>query len=115
MEAALAMSHSRAVKAERFHTRPFPEDELREGSLGLVVELKWPSREYTASALDAEIPPPLLATESLLLRLLDRLQVWLRRAEQRRQLRTLSDSMLKDIGVSRADVEYETSRRFWQG
>ena len=109
------MSHPQAVRAERTYTRPLPVDELGEGSLGMVVELKWPSRGYTASVLDDEIPPPLLAPESLLLRFLDQLQVWLQRRQQRRQLRTLSDSMLKDIGISRADVEYETSQPFWQG
>jgi uncharacterized protein YjiS (DUF1127 family) len=80
---------------------------------GVVVRLHG-SRRFAASAIDAEIPPPVLATESLLLRMVDRLQVWLQRKRERRHLGTLSDRMLKDIGVSRADVEYETSRRFWQ-
>lgn len=33
--------------------------------------------------------------------------------EQRRQLRYLSDDMLKDIGASRADVDRESGRWFW--
>lgn len=32
---------------------------------------------------------------------------------QRQQLAALSDEMLKDIGLSRADIESETSRPFW--
>jgi uncharacterized protein YjiS (DUF1127 family) len=39
---------------------------------------------------------------------------WFERARQRRQLGRLSDHMLQDIGVSRADVESEVSKRFWQ-
>jgi len=34
-------------------------------------------------------------------------------ARQRRQLASLSDEMLKDIGRSRADIEWEASRPFW--
>jgi uncharacterized protein YjiS (DUF1127 family) len=40
--------------------------------------------------------------------------VWLERARQRRQLQQLGDHMLKDIGLSRADVELETSKPFWR-
>src|SRR5262245_46925415 len=112
MEAALAMPmHSQAVKGERSHTRPRVGDDMADQRLGNVVELIRSSRQ---TEVDVEIAPPLLVTEALFLRLLDRLYLWLQRARQRRQLGTLSDRMLKDIGVSRADVEYETSQRFWQ-
>jgi uncharacterized protein YjiS (DUF1127 family) len=39
---------------------------------------------------------------------------WLERVRQRRQLAQLSDHMLKDIGLSRADVEVELSKPFWR-
>ena len=39
---------------------------------------------------------------------------WLERARQRRQLAQLGDHMLKDIGLSRADVEAEASKPFWR-
>jgi uncharacterized protein YjiS (DUF1127 family) len=39
---------------------------------------------------------------------------WLERARQRRQLQTLNDHMLKDLGLSRADVEGEVSKPFWR-
>jgi uncharacterized protein YjiS (DUF1127 family) len=39
---------------------------------------------------------------------------WLERAHQRRHLRTLSDHMLRDIGLSRADVESEAGKPFWR-
>jgi uncharacterized protein YjiS (DUF1127 family) len=36
------------------------------------------------------------------------------RARQRRALQALDDRLLKDIGVTRADVELETAKWFWQ-
>jgi uncharacterized protein YjiS (DUF1127 family) len=48
-------------------------------------------------------------------RFADLLLTWLQRSRERRLLGTLSDHMLEDMGLSRADVDRETSRRFWQG
>ena len=42
-----------------------------------------------------------------------RLFRWHELARQRRNLLTLSDRMLKDIGVTRAEAEREASRPFW--
>ena len=39
---------------------------------------------------------------------------WLDRVRDRRHLAAMSDAMLKDIGVSRADVEHEVEKHFWQ-
>jgi uncharacterized protein YjiS (DUF1127 family) len=39
---------------------------------------------------------------------------WFERVRQRRQLGELSDHMLKDIGLSRADVEAEVAKPFWR-
>jgi uncharacterized protein YjiS (DUF1127 family) len=39
---------------------------------------------------------------------------WSERVRQRRQLQQLGDHMLKDIGLSRADVEAEVSKPFWR-
>jgi uncharacterized protein YjiS (DUF1127 family) len=39
---------------------------------------------------------------------------WVARMRDRRQLAALSDAMLKDIGVSRADAEHEFEKHFWQ-
>jgi uncharacterized protein YjiS (DUF1127 family) len=44
----------------------------------------------------------------------DRVLAWQERAQQRRQLETLSDHMLRDIGLTRADVLAESTKRFWQ-
>ena len=41
------------------------------------------------------------------------LQRWRQLRHERRQLWSLSDTTLKDIGLSRADVEREARRPFW--
>lgn len=38
---------------------------------------------------------------------------WYQVAQQRKELRGLSDEILKDIGISRSDAEFEVNRRFW--
>jgi uncharacterized protein YjiS (DUF1127 family) len=38
---------------------------------------------------------------------------WCERARQRRQLYTLDERMLKDIGLTRVDVECEATKHFW--
>ena len=57
----------------------------------------------------------LLQHLSLFLRALgDKFQRWGQLAEQRRQLREMDDHLLKDIGLSRADVERIAGHRwFW--
>jgi uncharacterized protein YjiS (DUF1127 family) len=44
----------------------------------------------------------------------DLLLVWRERARQRRQLRSLGDHMLRDLGLTRADVLAESSKPFWR-
>ena len=44
----------------------------------------------------------------------DALATWLERGRQRRALRRLDDRMLRDIGLSHADVELEAGKPFWQ-
>ena len=39
---------------------------------------------------------------------------WLERARQRRQLAELSDYMLRDIGLTRADAWAESEKPFWR-
>jgi uncharacterized protein YjiS (DUF1127 family) len=41
------------------------------------------------------------------------LRRWHSLYRQRQQLAAMSDEMLKDIGLSRADIETEVSRPFW--
>jgi uncharacterized protein YjiS (DUF1127 family) len=40
--------------------------------------------------------------------------IWLERARQRRQLAQLSDHMLRDIGLTRADAWAESEKPFWR-
>ncbi len=47
-------------------------------------------------------------------RLCDRLLTWQERSRQRHQLASLSDHLLRDIGLSRADIMAETTKRFWR-
>jgi uncharacterized protein YjiS (DUF1127 family) len=47
-------------------------------------------------------------------RLFDQVMSWLDSARQRRHLGELDDRLLRDIGLSRAEVEHELSRPFWQ-
>jgi uncharacterized protein YjiS (DUF1127 family) len=42
------------------------------------------------------------------------LLIWRERARQRRHLQLLSDHMLRDIGLTRADVLAEASKPFWR-
>ena len=45
----------------------------------------------------------------------DLFAMWRRRAADRQHLITLDDGMLRDIGLSRADVETEAGKPFWRG
>ena len=42
------------------------------------------------------------------------LLLWQRRANQRRALAQLDDRILRDIGLSRADVVWESRKPFWR-
>ncbi len=46
--------------------------------------------------------------------LLRLLLVWQDRERQRRHLRGVDDRMLKDMGLSRADVAHEAAKPFWR-
>lgn len=47
-------------------------------------------------------------------RLFDQLFAWLERSRQRRHLGELDDRLLRDIGLSRAEVEHEIALPFWR-
>jgi uncharacterized protein YjiS (DUF1127 family) len=42
------------------------------------------------------------------------LKTWRRRAYERQTLVTLSDAMLRDIGITRCDAMNEASKPFWR-
>jgi uncharacterized protein YjiS (DUF1127 family) len=53
-------------------------------------------------------------SDSPVLRHASTLLGWLRHRRQRRELVQLSDHMLHDLGLTRADVEREYQQPFWQ-
>jgi uncharacterized protein YjiS (DUF1127 family) len=64
-----------------------------------TIEQPWPR----AGAAPRRRLPPLLHTVWL----------WHERARQRRHLQHLSDHMLRDLGLTRADVHAEADKPFW--
>jgi uncharacterized protein YjiS (DUF1127 family) len=67
-----------------------------------------PSRALAPAGLRAPAGPGLLA------RLVRLARCWRLRAETRRQLAVLPDYMLRDIGLTRMDVEHEAAKPFWK-
>lgn len=49
-----------------------------------------------------------------LLAAVDASLTWHRRVADRHALRTMEDRLLKDIGLSQADVEHEVTKPFWR-
>ncbi len=47
-------------------------------------------------------------------RILDRLLIWQERAAERAHLASLDDHRLKDIGLSRAQADFEARKPFWR-
>ncbi len=54
------------------------------------------------------------APRRLLPNLLSRFQDWRERARGRHLLLQLDDRMLRDVGLSRSDVDRECDKHFWQ-
>lgn len=54
-----------------------------------------------------------ISHEGWLLRMGKRLRRWQQLRHERQELWRLSDATLKDIGLSRADIEREARRPFW--
>ena len=50
----------------------------------------------------------------ILLKMLYAYLAWVEVARQRRALLALSDEMLKDIGISRSQADFEGSKPFWR-
>ena len=71
------------------------------------------SARVFASRTPVARPAPVLP-EAWLGRAYEQFLVWLERSRQRQHLAMLSDHMLKDVGLTRADVEAEVSKPFWE-
>jgi len=46
--------------------------------------------------------------------LFDLVRLWRRRAYERQMLASLSDPLLRDIGITRCDAMHEASKPFWR-
>jgi uncharacterized protein YjiS (DUF1127 family) len=54
------------------------------------------------------------AARRWLVRVLEVLRTWSERARQRRELMSLDDNLLRDIGISRAEAMGEAAKAFWR-
>ncbi|MCA8908579.1 MAG: DUF1127 domain-containing protein [Rhodospirillaceae bacterium] len=70
---------------------------------GMSLTAARPRRAHLATRLSA-----------LPLRLFDALLAWQQRAAERRHLAALDDRLLKDMGLSRADVAQELEKPMWR-
>jgi uncharacterized protein YjiS (DUF1127 family) len=61
-----------------------------------------------------QAPAQAFSLKSLLALAAARALRWLELARQRRELASMSEAALKDIGLSRADILQETERHFWE-
>lgn len=59
-------------------------------------------------------PPALDRLTAAPSRLLNTVRTWRRRSRERAQLGALSDRMLSDIGITRADAIFLSNRPFWK-
>ena len=71
------------------------------------------SAALVASQTRSPVRPLGQALHRVALYIVTTLHVWQGRARQRRELQQLDDRMLKDIGLTRADVEREVNKPFW--
>lgn len=59
--------------------------------------------------------PSVMTVGGTLTRAADTLLGWIQRDRDRRTLQALDDRLLRDIGVSRGEVEAEIAKPFWRG
>ena len=55
------------------------------------------------------------AASAGLIRITDTIQLWIARGRDRHYLGQCSDHLLKDMGLSRCDADYEAGKGFWRG
>ncbi len=78
------------------------------GPRGLLASARGDPQATPAAPSDG--PRPHWALQAL-----DTLLLWQERSRQRHALAQLSDRMLRDIGIGRADVAAECAKPFWRG
>jgi uncharacterized protein YjiS (DUF1127 family) len=68
----------------------------------------------TNSAPNVFGPPAPQRLQRLMMNVFSRVRVWRERAHGRHLLLQLDDRMLRDVGLSRSDVDFECAKHFWQ-
>ena len=72
------------------------------------------SQRLAPGAAERALAAPVPTIGRLATRLIEVLLQWQDRASQRRRLGQLSERMLSDIGLDRADVRREIDKPFWR-
>jgi len=72
------------------------------------------SSHANLAGLGGARPPARSTWQTRLTGVVDVMLTWHERARERRQLLSLSDHMLHDLGIGRAEVEAEASKPFWR-
>jgi len=73
---------------------------------------------YTKLDLQNEVTDSIAVCEKSIFqpvkRLLKTLDLWSKRAEERKQLATVDERLLKDMGITRYQADQEISKPFWR-
>jgi uncharacterized protein YjiS (DUF1127 family) len=70
--------------------------------------------EAAAARISAGLVHAARLTDRGLIKALDVLFAWRARAAERDVMRSLDDRMLRDVGLTRVDIERELSKSFWE-
>lgn len=68
---------------------------------------------YVYNKAVGHMVPAIAVAGNFLMSIVTRVKRWNQLSSQRAQLAQMSDQMLSDIGISRADALQEASRHFW--
>ena len=69
--------------------------------------------EAAAARISAGLVHAARLTDRGLIRLFDLMFEWRARAAERDLMRSLDDRMLRDVGLTRVDIERELSKPYW--
>jgi uncharacterized protein YjiS (DUF1127 family) len=81
-------------------------DDLFSGSSAVLL--------YFFAALGGGLKPRLDEKARPIDRVLELLREWRQRTRERRELATLDDYLLHDIGLSRSQAQFESGKAFWR-
>jgi uncharacterized protein YjiS (DUF1127 family) len=78
------------------------------------VKFAWQKTLINSGRGRSFLVPQMRLVRQLLQRFTSNLKLWQQRHRQRSELYSLSDAILKDIGISRVDALREADKPFWQ-